>query len=399
MHAPSETEQTAASIRVGEPPEPADSLSSLPAEPLVSIVVPCRNPGPRLDFALLSLRRQTYRHLEVIVIDGASTDGTAARLPDLCEPTWRFLSEPDQGQSDAISKGFRQAKGEILTWLNADDALLPEAVETWVDLLRHDSRPALAYGGCYEWYEEVGWMVPAPWIQPPSYRILRDRSDYIMQPAAAFRAEAFQAVGGLDGALHYAMDWDLWLKLSRAWPVLYTPRVLAMNRVHTDTKTTTGGRRRIGEIRAIGRRHGRRPAALADHRYALVELSQRHPAVGWLRGCYKRLWARSGAAAGIGGPARYAPSQIRALPLSRPRQLWVSCEGNEDRLVLKLQGRLPASYTVRVDGADLTLPAEPGGFSAAVSASRGMCRLLELPALPGARLRHIAFAKESEPHT
>ncbi|MFG0253041.1 MAG: hypothetical protein ACF8NJ_09235, partial [Phycisphaerales bacterium JB038] len=192
---------------------------------------------------------------------------------------------------------------------------------------------------------------------------------------------------------------DLWLKLCHAWPVVHTPRVLAMNRVHTDTKTTTGGQRRLAEIRALGKRHGRRRTALADHRYALVELSQRSRAVGWLRGCYKRAWARSRAGGTVGAPARYAAAQIRALPLTRPRRLWVACAGDEDQLVLKLQGRPPRSYTVRLDGVSLRLRAAPGGLSAVVPPSRHVCRRLDLPALPHARLRRVALSKESEPHT
>jgi glycosyltransferase involved in cell wall biosynthesis len=398
MHTPDETNAEAAPWSLGEPPAPAAALPPLPDEPVVSIVVPCRNPGHRLDLALESLRRQTYPHLEVIVVDGASTDGSADRLAALCDPAWRWLSEPDGGQSDAISKGFALATGQILTWLNADDALMPDAAATWARLLAHARRPALAYGGCFEWYEEVGWMVPAPWVREPDYVTLRDRSDYIMQPAAAFRADAFKAIGGLDASLHYAMDWDLWLKLSRAWPAIHTAQVLAMNRVHGETKTRTGGGTRLREIRAVGRRYGRSRFAPADWRYGLVSLSERSRPLGWLRGCYKRLWRRSRYAEVAGAEARYAPAEIRALPLDRPRRLWACTGGATNRLHMLLHGRCPSRYTVRVDGEPIEVPLASGQGAASVPARDAMHRRLDLPVLPGVRLSQVAFSKESE-HT
>lgn len=398
MQAKSETESAADPISIGSPPEPTGLLPELSREPLLSVVVPCRNPGRRLDFALESLRRQTYRHIEVIIIDGASTDGTVERLGAMCSPEWRVVSEADKGQAEAIGKGFALARGEILTWLNADDALLPEAAECWVQLLGHESRPALAYGGCFEWHEEVGWMVPAPWVRPPDFGVLRDLSDYIMQPAAAFRADAFEAVRGVDDSLHYAMDWDLWLKLSRFWPVAHTTQVLAMNRVHADTKTRRGGRERMREIREVGRRHGRRWFSPANYRYALVALSERSRFAGALRSVYKHLWERSGGARAEGAPARYAPSRIRALPLHRHHRLWVACSGDEDRLFVKLHGRCPSGYTVYVDGARVELRVDGCSATAKVEARSRICRRLDLPPLPGTRLLQVRFSKESE-HT
>lgn len=383
-------------ISVGEPPEPAAPLSPLPAEPLVSIVVPCRNPGARLEYALHTLRRQTYPHLEVIIKDGASTDGTAERLTQLCEPNWRWRSEPDAGQSDAISRGFAAARGQILTWLNADDALLPGAVETWVRLLQHERRPALAYGGCFEWFEDPGWMVPAPWVQPPDFSVLRDERDYIMQPAAAFRADALHAVGGLDAALHYAMDWDLWLKLSRSWPTIHTPGPLAMNRVHAETKTRTGGRARMREIRAVGRRHGRPRLSPADWRYGLVSASESSPALRLMRSWYKNARLRRPSADGAGAPARFSPGRIQALPLSQPRRLWVCCRGDETQVRLELQGRCPSRYTVTLDGEPVELRLTAGLGRAAVTPRDVVYRQIDLPALPGVRLRKVAFSKESE---
>ncbi|MCK4871321.1 MAG: glycosyltransferase [Phycisphaerales bacterium] len=386
----------AASVAIGLPPRPADPLDPLPDEPLVSIVIPCRNPGRRLDTALRSIAAQTYAHIEHIVVDAASTDGTVDRLRTMRRPGYHWISEPDDGQTDAIRKGFAQARGHILTWLNADDVLLPHAARTWVELLHHESRPALAYGGCFEWFEQVGWMVPAPWVRPPDYHILRDRTDFIMQPAAAFRADALHTIGGLDRELHYAMDWDLWLSLSERWPVAYDHNVLAANRVHADTKTATGGAARILEIRRIGRRHGRSHLAPANHRYGLVALSERSAAVAWLRGAYKRARTRLSPTAESSALARACVSQITALPLTQPRTLWVINPSDADRLIVHLQGDVQNGYTVSVDGEPAALIGVAGRHIAQVPRTASICRRVDLPASPGVALLGMTLSTDAE---
>jgi hypothetical protein len=379
------------------PPDASAPLPPLRGLPIVTIVTPCLNPGERLELAVRSIREQTYPHIEHIIVDGGSSDGTAERLDALESPGVRVIREPDNGQSDALNKGFERANGEILTWLNADDVLVPDAVETWVDLLSHGSNPALCYGGCYEWFESSGWMAPAPWVRSPDYRVLRDRSDYIMQPAAAFRADAFRRVGGLDPALHYTMDWDLWLALSRRWPVAHSQACIAANRVHPDTKTSNGGIDRIREIRAVGRRHGRSALASANHRYGIVELSQRSAAVGWLRHHYKgmryRLANRSAEPSRL---ARVPHRYTTALPLNRPHSLWGIAHGDDDQLVLELRGRRPDRYTVSVDGAHTRLRADGSRHIGRVKAVGSLIRRVDLPVCAGAALTRMTFARDGE---
>src|SRR5688572_1037654 len=106
-----------------------------PAElPLVSIVTPSLNQGRYLDEAIRSVQGQDYPRLEHVVVDGGSTDETLDVLRR--HPHLRWVSEPDGGQSDAVNKGFRLARGEIFGWLNADDYYLPGAVAAAVAVLR-----------------------------------------------------------------------------------------------------------------------------------------------------------------------------------------------------------------------------------------------------------------------
>ncbi len=115
--------------------------------PLVSIVTPSLNQGRFIQETILSVKDQTYPNIEHIIVDGGSTDGTLDIIKKY-EGTYkmRWVSEPDSGQSDAINKGWRMAKGEILAYLNSDDTYMPWAVETAVELFSEHPDVAIIVG-------------------------------------------------------------------------------------------------------------------------------------------------------------------------------------------------------------------------------------------------------------
>src|SRR4051794_8626300 len=100
-------------------------------QPVVTVVTPSYNQGSFIRATIESVLRQDYPHIEYIVMDGGSTDETASVVKDYASRL-KFISERDRGQSHAINKGFRTAKGDILAWLNSDDLFLPGAVEAAV---------------------------------------------------------------------------------------------------------------------------------------------------------------------------------------------------------------------------------------------------------------------------
>src|SRR4030042_2589290 len=115
--------------------------------PLVSIVTPSYNKARFIEETILSVKNQTYPRIEHIIIDGGSTDGTLDIIRKYSDSlTW--ISEPDKGQSDAINKGWKMSKGEILAYLNADDTYMPRAVETAVKFLADNMDVGLVYGEC-----------------------------------------------------------------------------------------------------------------------------------------------------------------------------------------------------------------------------------------------------------
>ena len=134
------------------PRNPVPSPGAVAAA-FVSIVTPCFNSAPFIRETIESVAAQDYPHIEHIVMDAGSTDGTLAILAEY--PDLIVHSEPDRGAADAINKGLRLAHGEYLTYLNADDVLLPGAISAAVNALAEDPSLAGVYGDA-SWINEAG---------------------------------------------------------------------------------------------------------------------------------------------------------------------------------------------------------------------------------------------------
>jgi len=203
--------------------------------PLVSIVTPALNSGEFLEETIQSVLSQDYPHIEYLVMDGGSTDGSLAIL-ERYRDRLRYISQPDQGTADAINCGFRQCRGEILAWISADDCYLPGAVSAAVARLTAEPAAAVVYGEGY-WVDETGRTLGRyPTAAPYSPAMFR-RECSICQPAAFFRREAAEAVGLLDSALRSAFDYDLWIRLSRRYSFTAIPQYLALSRMHRGNKS------------------------------------------------------------------------------------------------------------------------------------------------------------------
>lgn len=116
--------------------------------PLVSVVTPSYNKAPFLEEAIKSVISQDYPNTECLVMDGGSTDLTLDTLRKYSGKI-QWLSEPDQGQADAINKGFKMAKGEILGWLNADDTYNPKTVSRVIEHFLANPEIIMVYGDAY----------------------------------------------------------------------------------------------------------------------------------------------------------------------------------------------------------------------------------------------------------
>lgn len=223
--------------------------------PRVSIVTPSYNAAPYLRAAIESVLAQDYPEIEYLVMDGGSDDGTVELLKSY-GGKFRWVSERDAGQSDAIARGFEMTGGAIIGWLNADDLLKPGAVTAAVEAFQARPEAAVVYGDADFIDCEGRFIAPCSVVEPYSRQRLLYYGDYLIQPASFFTREAYQAVGGLDRSLHWAMDWDLWLKLAERYPFVYLPREMASYRWLGSNKSAEGGFDRLKEVERVARRHG-----------------------------------------------------------------------------------------------------------------------------------------------
>ncbi len=223
--------------------------------PHVSLITPSYNAATYLRSAIESVLEQNYPNIEYIVMDGGSTDGTVELLQEF-GMRLRWVSKKDDGQADAISRGFEQTNGAILGWLNADDVLKPDAIRTVVDAFCTNPETALIYGNA-DFIDANGRIIgPCTVVEPHCLQRLLHYGDYIIQPAAFFSRQAYQSVGGLDKSLQWAMDWDLWIRLAQKYEVLYIEKNLASYRWLGSNKTAEGGFNRIKEVETVARRYG-----------------------------------------------------------------------------------------------------------------------------------------------
>ena len=199
----------------------------------VSIITPCLNPGERLVRCLDSVSAQTYLGVEHVVIDGGSTDATVARARSRGV---NIISEPDRGQTDALNKGFALATGDYLGWLNADDWLVPEAVERVVETFAANPELGWVYCDCTIRQEDGSEDV----VRAPA-RLDKKTIQFgnlLTQPGTFVARWALDRVGPLDEDIHLAMDFDLWLRLLDAGvPAAHISEPLAVFEIHGASKT------------------------------------------------------------------------------------------------------------------------------------------------------------------
>lgn len=185
-----------------------------------SIIVPVRNGERFVSQAIRSIVSQRVPGIEVelIVVDGASTDGTVGAARGFGGAVDRLISGPDRGPADAINKGLALCGGEFLGWLNADDVYHPQALARAARAFDAHPRAAVAFGRC-RIVDEAGLEIRKPITRfkeacfPFSSRFLIRTLNYVSQPALWFRRGAWEQAGPLRTDLQAAFDYDLLLRL------------------------------------------------------------------------------------------------------------------------------------------------------------------------------------------
>ncbi len=180
--------------------------------PTFSISVPIGAWHPLLRECLQSLVIQTPRP-NVALLDASGDPRVKADADAFGDLIVYRRHGPDGGQSDAILEGWANAPGDVLGWLNADDALYPGALARAAAKFEQDAALGVVYGHSVIIDDDFA-VVGYHWaVEPPSELLLS--GDIISQPSCFFRRDAYEKAGGLDADLHYTMDWDLWVRLWR----------------------------------------------------------------------------------------------------------------------------------------------------------------------------------------
>lgn len=217
----------------------------------VSLVTPVLNAAPFIRATIESVLAQTQPPSEYVIVDGGSDDGTLDIARDYADRV-RLITGPDGGQSDAIHKGFAATCGEFIGYLNADDTLLPAAIETLATELSAHPTAAMVYGDALHVDAEGRPIARYP-TRPFDTELLAHEC-FIAQPATLMRRSAYDAVGGVDRALTFAMDYDLWFRLADRFEIRYVPAVVATSRMYRTNKTLRSRRAVYREIIATVRR-------------------------------------------------------------------------------------------------------------------------------------------------
>jgi glycosyltransferase involved in cell wall biosynthesis len=224
-------------------------------EPLVTIVTPSYNQAPFLETTIRSVLEQDYPNIEYIIIDGGSTDGSLDIIKKYANRLAFWSSEKDRGQTDAINKGFARATGEMMAWINSDDTYEPGAIREAVAEMQAHPEVGLVYGDT-NFIDDQGRVIGRFPAAQTDYHRLRRGYVHIPQQAAFFRRDLWQQVEPLDPSFFFAMDYDLWVRIARLAPLLYTRRVWANFRLHGDSKTMAANDRCWPEMIRVHKREG-----------------------------------------------------------------------------------------------------------------------------------------------
>ena len=241
--------------------------------PLISIVVPSLNQGQYLRDTLESIFSQHYPHLQVIVMDGGSTDGSVDIIRSYEKRLGYWQSRPDGGQSAAINEGVSRCTGELVAWLNSDDFYWRDSLWTVGRAYRAYPGHGLYIGNGLRFNQTEGRYTPFNRKHLALNReVLINGIDYILQPATFFLRSAWEGAGGLNPELHFCMDWDLLIRIAGRYPAVLINEFLAVSREHTETKTSKGNLARAYEIALMVESHSHQEITLGSLFYLLENL-------------------------------------------------------------------------------------------------------------------------------
>jgi glycosyltransferase involved in cell wall biosynthesis len=272
--------------------------------PLVSIITPSLNQGDFLEACLKSVMTQSYEHLEHVVMDGGSTDSSLSILKGYEDAyPLRWQSRQDSGMYEAIDRGLREARGDIIAYINADDRYLPWAIEVVVKAVgRSVHERIMLFGDVVSVTQSTrgsahGLLRLTPPLHPA---LLRLSASLVSQPGVFFSRQLLEDVGDFDETLRYVGDFDFFLRGLREARHIRLQEVLAVETEHHERKTTRDTGQLVDELGRVKQRFG----ASRGHRRAIARfytfaarrvmfscflLAIARHRLGWKRGQWSRF--------------------------------------------------------------------------------------------------------------
>ncbi|MFX0203133.1 MAG: glycosyltransferase family 2 protein [Candidatus Hodarchaeota archaeon] len=227
-------------------------MSSCAIYPSISVVIPSLNQGEYIEETIISILGQQYPNLEIIVIDGGSTDNTIEIIEKYSSQISHWESKKDKGQADAINRGMRLSSGEILCWLNSDDMYLPGAL---LDIGKRFSgrtdQSCLIYGAAVLVEQGDGKLWSGALTAAPFEAFALTYSDFIQQPSAFWTRKLWEYTGELNTNYKYVLDWDWFIRASRITQFEYIPKFYSVYRLTLLMKSRIGGAQRRKEVLEI----------------------------------------------------------------------------------------------------------------------------------------------------
>jgi glycosyltransferase involved in cell wall biosynthesis len=211
--------------------------------PKISIITPSYNQGHLIRETIESVLKQNYPNLEYIVMDGGSTDDTVKVLKEY-KNKLSFISKKDKGQTDAINQGIKKSTGEIIMYLNSDDVMLPNTLNTVAEYFTKHPQ-AMWLTGDYFIIDEQGKKIQS--FVANYKKVLRNFpffnvlsiANFIIQPSTFWRRELIKEIGVFDESLHLCMDYDYWMRTIQKYPLHVLPNHFSLFRIHGTSKGGT----------------------------------------------------------------------------------------------------------------------------------------------------------------
>lgn len=204
--------------------------------PRITVITPSFNQAAYLERTILSVLNQGYPNLEYIIVDGGSTDGSVDIIRRYADRLTWWVSEPDQGQTDAINKGLRRATGDWVAWQNSDDIYYPGAFQDMATATAKHPEAGLIVGDMMLINEHDHPLRDVRYVQP-SYKALLAEGMVLTNQAAFWRRGVHTEIGLMREDLHFSFDYEWFLRLTRYVKAIHVGHIWGALRLHDETKT------------------------------------------------------------------------------------------------------------------------------------------------------------------